>query len=79
MEEVKSSTLNELKAVVEAFAKSVDLEEVKRLARISGKNTWKRVRACKAVPGDSLEGSIHRENPDGFGAVRCQNVPYSRF
>ena len=60
IEEVKSSTLNELKAVVEAFAKSVDLEEVKRLARISGRNAWKRVRACKAVPGDSLEGNFEK-------------------
>ena len=43
----KPSTLTELKAVVEAFAESVDPEEVKRSAR----STWKRARACRAVAG----------------------------
>ena len=59
MEEVrksKPSTLNELKAVVEAFAESVDQEEVKRSAR----STWKRARACKAVAGASFEGSLEK-------------------
>ena len=59
MEEVrksKQSTLNELKAVVEAFAESVDQEEVKRSAR----STWKRARACKAVAGASFEGSLEK-------------------
>ena len=52
MEEVRKSrpsTLNELKAVVEAFAESVDQEEVKRSAR-----------ACKAVAGASFEGSLEK-------------------
>ena len=59
MEEVrksKHSTLNELKAVVEAFAESVDQEEVKRSAR----STWNRARACKAVAGASFEGSLEK-------------------
>ena len=59
MEEVrksKLSTLNELKAVVEAFAESVDQEEVKRSAR----STWNRARACKAVAGASFEGSLEK-------------------
>ena len=43
----RPSTLTELKAVVEAFAESVDPEEVKRSAR----STWKRARACRAVAG----------------------------
>ena len=47
---------NELKAVVEAFAESVDQEEVKRSAR----STWKRARACKAVTGASFEGSLEK-------------------
>ena len=47
------STLNELKAVVEAFAESVDQGEVKRSAR----STWKRARVCKAVASASFEGS----------------------
>ena len=37
----RPSTLTKLKAVVEAFAKSVDPEEVKRSAR----STWNRARA----------------------------------
>ena len=44
MEEVRKSrpsTLTELKAVVEAFAESVDPKEVKRSAR----STWNRARA----------------------------------
>ena len=40
-------TLTELKAVVEAFAESVDLEEVKRSAR----STWNRAGYCRAVAG----------------------------
>ena len=47
------STLTELKVVVEAFAESVDPEEVKRSAR----STWKRAKACRAVAGASFEGS----------------------
>ena len=47
------ATPTELKAVVEAFAESVDPEEVKRSAR----STWKRARACRAVAGASFEGS----------------------
>ena len=56
MEEVRksrSSLLNEPKAVVEAFAESVDLEEVKRPVR----STWNRARAFRAVAGASLEVS----------------------
>ena len=56
MEEVRRSrpsTLTELKAVVKAFAESVDLEEVKRPAR----STWNRARACRAVAGASCEVS----------------------
>ena len=59
MEEVRKirpSTLTELKAVVEAFAESVDPEEVKRSAR----STWKRARACRAVAGASFEGSLQK-------------------
>ena len=50
MEQVRKSrpsTLTELKAVVEAFAESVDPEEVKRSAR----STSKCARTCKAVAG----------------------------
>ena len=57
MEEVRKSrpfTLAELKAVGEAFAESVDPEEVKR----SAKSIWNRARACKAVAGTSFEGSL---------------------
>ena len=50
------STHTELKAVVEAFAESVDPEEVKRSAR----STWKRARACRAVAGASFEGSLQK-------------------
>ena len=53
MEEVrksKPSTLNELKAVVEAFAESVDQEGLKRSARST----------CKAVTGASFEGSLEK-------------------
>ena len=57
-EERKSrpSTLTELKAMVEAFAESVDQGEVKRSAR----STWKRVWAFKAVAGASFEGSLEK-------------------
>ena len=42
----RPSTLTiKLKAVVEAFAESVDPEEVKRSAR----STWNRTRACKKI------------------------------
>ena len=57
MEEVRKSrpsTLTELKAVVEAFAESVDLEEVRRSAR----STWNRARACRAVAGRSFYSSL---------------------
>ena len=53
MEEVRKrgpSTLTELKAMVEAFAESVDLEEVRRSAR----STRHRARACGAVAGVSF-------------------------
>ena len=53
MRKSRPSTLNELKAVVEAFAESVDQGEVKRSAR----STWKRARVCKAVASASFEGS----------------------
>ena len=59
MEEVRKSrpsTLNELKAVVDAFAESVNQGMVKRSAR----STWKRARACKAVAGASFEGSLEK-------------------
>ena len=55
-EEVRKSrlsTLTELKAVVEAFAKSVDPEEVKRSAR----STWNRASACRVVSGAIFKGS----------------------
>ena len=57
MEEVRKSrpsTLNELK--VEAFAESVDQEEVKRSAR----STWKRARACRVVAGANFKGSLKK-------------------
>ena len=47
---------NQKSAVVEAFAESVDPEEVKRSAR----STWKRARACRAVAGASFEGSLQK-------------------
>ena len=56
MEEVwksRPSTLTELKAMVEAFAGSVDLEEVRRLAR----SNWNRARVSMAVASASFEGS----------------------
>ena len=59
MEEVRKSrpsTLTELKAVVEAFAESVDLEEVRRSAR----STWNRAIACRAVASASFEGSVKK-------------------
>ena len=52
----RPSTLNELKAVVEAFAESVDQGEVKRSAR----STWKCARACKAVTSASFESSLEK-------------------
>ena len=52
----RPSTLTKLKAVVEAFAKSVDPEEVKR----SAKSTWNRARACRAVAGSSFKGSLKK-------------------
>jgi len=52
----RPSTLTELKAVVEAFAESVDPEEVKRSAR----STWNRARACRAVAGTSFKGSLKK-------------------
>ena len=45
-----------LKAVVEAFAESVDPEEVKRSAR----STWNCARACRAVASASFEGSLEK-------------------
>ena len=57
MEEVRKSrpsTLTELKAMVEAFAESVDLEEVRRSAR----STWNHARACRAVTGRSFYSSL---------------------
>ena len=59
MEKVRKSrpsTLTKLKAVVGAFAESVDPEEVKRSAR----STWNRARACRAVAGTSFEGSLKK-------------------
>ena len=59
LEEVRKSrpsTLTEPKAMVEAFAESVDLEEVKRSAR----STWNRARACRAVASVSFEGSLKK-------------------
>ena len=60
MEEVRKSrpsTLTiKLKAVVEAFAESVDPEEVKRSAR----STWNRARACRVVAGASFKGSLKK-------------------
>ena len=59
MEKVRKSrpsTLTKLKAVVEAFAESVDPEEVKR----SAKSTWNRARACRAVAGTSFKGSLKK-------------------
>ena len=42
--------------MVEAFAESVDPEEVKRSAR----STWNRARACRAVAGTSFEGILKK-------------------
>ena len=59
MEEARKNrrfTLTELKAMVEAFAESVDLEEVRRSAR----STWNRTRACRAVASASFEGSLKK-------------------
>ena len=59
MEEVRKSrpsTLTELKAVVKAFAESVEPEEVKRSAR----STWNRARSCRAVAGTSFKGSLKK-------------------
>ena len=59
MEEVRRSrptTLNDLKAVVEAFAESVDMEEVE----LSVRSTRKRALACRAVEGASFEGSLKK-------------------
>ena len=59
MEEVRKSrpsTLPELKAVVEAFAESVDPEDVKR----SASSTWNRARACRAFAGTSFKGSLKK-------------------
>ena len=59
MEEVRKSrpsTLTELKAMVEAFAESVDLEEVRRSAR----STWNCARACRAATSASFEGSLKK-------------------
>ena len=52
----RPSTLTKLNAVVEAFAESVDPEEVKRSAR----STWNRARACRAVAGTSFEGILKK-------------------
>ena len=59
LEEVRKSrpsTLTELKAVVEAFAESVDPEEV----WMSARSTWNRARVCRAVASASFEGSLKR-------------------
>ena len=59
VEEVRKrrpSTLTKLNAVVEAFAESVDPEEVKRAAR----STWNHARACRAVAGASFQGSLQK-------------------
>ena len=59
MEEVRRSrpsALTKLKAVVEAFAESVDPQKVKRSAR----STWNRARACRAVAGTSFKGSLKK-------------------
>ena len=50
------STLNELKAVVEAFVKSVDQGEVKRSAR----STWKHAWACRAVMDASFKVTLEK-------------------
>ena len=52
----RPSTLTKLKAVVEAFAESVDPEEVMR----SAKSTWNHARACRAVVGTSFKGSLKK-------------------
>ena len=56
MRKSRPSTLTVLKAVVDAFAESVDPEEVKRPAR----STWNCARACRAVAGASFEGSLKK-------------------
>ena len=59
MEEVrksKQSTLNELKAVVEAFFQSIDQGEVKRSAR----STWKHAWACRAVTDASFKVTLEK-------------------
>ena len=45
MRKSRPSTLTELKAIVEALAKSVDPEEVRRSAR----STWNPARACSLM------------------------------
>ena len=58
MEKVRKSRpspLTKLKAVVGAFAESVDPEEVKRSAR-----TWSRARACRAVARTSFKGRLKK-------------------
>ena len=52
--EEEPSTLTKLKA--EAFAESVDPEEVKRSAR----STWNHARACRAVAGTRFKGSLKK-------------------
>ena len=56
MRKSRPSTLTEVKAVVKAFAESVDPKEVKRSAR----STWNRARACRVVAGASFEGSLKK-------------------
>ena len=56
MRKSRPSALTELKAVVKAFAESVEPEEAKRSAR----STWNRARACRAVASASVEGSLKK-------------------
>ena len=59
-----------LKAVVDAFAESVDPEEVRRSAR-SNLNC---ARACRAVAGASFEGSLKKI----LKGLEYQNIKMSR-
>ena len=59
MEEVRKSrpsTFTELKAVVEAFAESVDPEEVKRSAR----STWIRARPAGQLPAPASRAAFRK-------------------
>ena len=55
---------------MDAFAESVDPEEVRRSAR----STWNFARACRAVAGASFEGSLKKI----LKGLEYQNIKMSR-